>query len=139
MNAIIEKGKVRVTFDYDAGLVTKVRTLPNRKYDPTDHSWTATATEKAIKQLELWGFTITGKAEKKPLKCLKSPMPLFPYQVDGLNFIEEKEGRCLIGDEMGLGKTIQALAWLEEHPELRPALIVCPASLKFNWEAEANK
>jgi len=40
---------------------------------------------------------------------------------------------------MGLGKTIQALAWINEHPEALPAVVFCPACLKFVWEDEARQ
>lgn len=35
--------------------------------------------------------------------------------------------------------TIQALAWLEMHPELRPALIVCPSIGKLHWATKAEE
>lgn len=44
----------------------------------------------------------------------------------------------MIADQMGLGKTVQALAVLAAT-EAFPALIVCPASLKMNWQREAER
>ncbi|MCM3747241.1 DEAD/DEAH box helicase [Paenibacillus pasadenensis] len=50
----------------------------------------------------------------------------------------------ILADEMGLGKTLQALAFMlsilpEIRSERRPALVVCPSSLVYNWAAELEK
>jgi len=60
---------------------------------------------------------------------------LFPFQVTGASFLANRS-RCLLGDEMGTGKTVQTLAAL---PKEFGTLVVCPASLKFNWRDEAAK
>ena len=64
---------------------------------------------------------------------------LYPFQRVGVRFAELANGRCLIGDDMGIGKTIQALAYIALHPEHHPALVVCPANVKFNWLREVRK
>ena len=65
---------------------------------------------------------------------------LYNYQRHAVWWIENvARGTGLIADEMGLGKTIEALAWLKMHQELRPVLIVCPASVKLNWANEVKK
>lgn len=38
---------------------------------------------------------------------------------------------------MGVGKTIQALALAAVYRHNWPCIIMCPASLKFNWKDEA--
>ena len=64
---------------------------------------------------------------------------LFPFQKVGVEFLERANGRAGIFDEMGLGKTIQAIAYMQLHPELRPVVVVVPASLKINWKREIEK
>jgi superfamily II DNA or RNA helicase len=69
---------------------------------------------------------------------------LRPYQKEGvgwLNFLRTNGFGGILADEMGLGKTLQVLALLRalKGHLARPALVVCPTSLVFNWEAEAKK
>lgn len=64
---------------------------------------------------------------------------LYKYQKEGVRLIEKFKGRVLLSDEMGLGKSIQALSYLNRHPELRPAIIVCPACIKWVWEGQASE
>ncbi|MCM8625684.1 DEAD/DEAH box helicase [Accumulibacter sp.] len=63
---------------------------------------------------------------------------LYPYQRAGALFAA-RAGRALIGDEMGLGKTVQAIAAMElfaRHFAAERVLVVCPTSLKHQWERE---
>jgi SWI/SNF-related matrix-associated actin-dependent regulator of chromatin subfamily A-like protein 1 len=62
---------------------------------------------------------------------------LEPFQWAGVRYALDAR-RCFIADEQGLGKTVEALAALEADGAF-PAIVVCPASLKLNWEREAAK
>lgn len=61
---------------------------------------------------------------------------MFPFQKEGVKFIEDTDFRCLIADEMGLGKTIQFLSALRLHEDKLPALLVCKSGLKRQLELE---
>jgi hypothetical protein len=64
--------------------------------------------------------------------------PLLPYQREGMLHLAFGE-RALLADDMGLGKTIQAIAAAELLRKLRGVtrvLVVCPASLKGEWEEQ---
>ncbi len=80
-----------------------------------------------------------GAADKKLAQILKAP--LYPYQAEGALFAV-RAGRALIGDEMGLGKTIQAIAATEilaRHFGVSRVLVVCPTSLKYQWQSEIGR
>jgi len=61
---------------------------------------------------------------------------IYPYQYKGIATIEAYQGRLLLADEMGLGKTVQVIGYLSLHPEFKRVLIVCPTTLKLNWQRE---
>lgn len=45
----------------------------------------------------------------------------------------------LIGDEMGLGKSVESCGVINYFDDLLRVLVICPASLKRNWERELSK
>lgn len=66
---------------------------------------------------------------------------LHPYQREGIQFAVKKR-RAFIGDDMGLGKTVQAVGaalLLKELGQVKRVLVVCPASLKHQWQAEIER
>jgi superfamily II DNA or RNA helicase len=66
---------------------------------------------------------------------------LYPYQRQGALFAA-RAGRSLIADDMGLGKTVQAIAACEilaQTAGIERVLIVCPTSLKYQWQQEIEK
>ena len=61
----------------------------------------------------------------------------YPYQREGILFGLEKR-RLIIGDEPGLGKTLQSIG-IADCANAYPCLVICPASLKINWQREFEK
>src|SRR5215213_724689 len=81
-------------------------------------------------------FLADAEAGRQTLDVLK--LPLYPYQQQGMLHLAFTE-RALLADEMGLGKTIQAIAACELLRRLRNVervLVICPASLKGEWEEQ---
>jgi superfamily II DNA or RNA helicase len=92
-----------------------------------DAAWRAAKLEKLFPR---------GAADPGLLGLLKVPM--YPYQAEGALF-SVRAGRALIGDDMGLGKTIQAIAATEilaRHFGVSKVLVICPTSLKYQWQSE---
>ena len=67
------------------------------------------------------------------------------YQVDGYQWLGSLEHLGLGGilaDDMGLGKTLQMIVHIlarVEAGDTKPTLVVCPASLVYNWAAELER
>lgn len=68
------------------------------------------------------------------------------YQLTGFEWMKSLAKYNLGGilaDDMGLGKTVQTISFLaselEDNPNLKPVLIITPASLLYNWQSELEK
>lgn len=61
----------------------------------------------------------------------------YPYQKQGIAYGLQKK-RCFYGDQPGLGKSMQAIG-TAFIAKLWPVLVICPASLKINWQREWKK
>ncbi|MEC7929714.1 MAG: DEAD/DEAH box helicase [Pseudomonadota bacterium] len=60
------------------------------------------------------------------------------YQVEGIKWLQEENGR-LLADDMGLGKTMQTILAVKEAimlGQVKNILIICPRSLMHNWQSE---
>ena len=67
-----------------------------------------------------------------------SAVILFPFQRECVNEVGWFNGRSLLAAEPGLGKTYMALEHVRREG-LTPAVVVCPASVKYFWERVAGE
>lgn len=127
-----------------------VKRIDKRRYVKGDdiQYWEVPLTLENYNKVKRYGFQITDLLHKW-YESLFTPVkydpaftlpgllhPLFPYQYEGVQFIESRNGRVLLADDQGLGKTAQVIAWLHKRKDIKTVLIVCPAMLKINWAIE---
>ena len=140
---------IKISFTYDLALIFKVRNLVGVKYLPSIKVWVAPLYLDTLYKLQKYGFILDPKLESFIVEANKTKKTFvrkiqglkgkpFQYQYEGIDFINQHNGRALLADEMGLGKTMQALAWCQLHKDKKPVLIITPASLKLNWAVEIN-
>lgn len=64
-------------------------------------------------------------------------MKLYPYQINGRDFLSNNQKACL-WDEPGLGKSFQSLSAAIKL-NIKTAIIICPASVRMVWKNECTK
>lgn len=131
---------------YEPANVPLIKAMPGARWNPNDRCWTVSLRDEDRPRLleiadqiklevapELRNVKQTEATAKAVAAA--SVKGLFPFQVGGVEFLSRKS-RALLGDDMGTGKTIQALAAIDVTCGV---IVIAPASVKYNWRAEATK
>lgn len=146
----------KVSFQYHPMLVKCVKRIPSARYHADGNFWEVSSYHlQYLKLMEQWAkshrfvtsvlwLTDDEKVptyEPLPMPELSVPHNLlvepYEFQKQGIAYAIEHK-RCIMGDEQGLGKTVEAIGVLTVTDAL-PALVICPASLKVNWQRELKK
>lgn len=150
-----------VGFRYDERLVKEIKRFVGAGYNPENKEWYIPFALPTVAPLQKWlhdnGF-VEGMNYYPSKRVLEYQEPLAiitpedvaiackelgfkrmprPYQCEGIAYMIN-HGNCINGDDCGLGKTGQTIATLELMDAF-PALVITPASVKYNWKKEWEK
>lgn len=158
--SLISKDRFIVEMPYNQKAIEVFKTIDGKRYDPKTRLWNFPIKEykkfmEAMKALQ--PPVVIGPLPKVILDTfvpkngslypdldtidisrIESTLRrnLYCFQEEGIKFGISRGGRCLIADDMGLGKTIQALGIADYYRSEWPLLIVCPSSMRYQWEEE---
>lgn len=82
-----------------------------------------------------------GKNPRKRLGKIPDEIEFYMHQIEGVRWMARRPS-LILADDMGLGKSLQALTVAAvdfDHRGASRVLVVCPANLKRNWQAEISK
>ena len=156
MNIELKGDNFELSFNYKTSIIERVRQIPGRRFDGARKVWIVPTRsrvdlERMIYQIQQfeninWVSGTTKKEEDiaydvPELPDLTIPYSLkiqpYPYQLKGIaRGLELK--RFMNCDEPGLGKTLQSIATINLANAF-PCLVICPSSLKINWQREWEK
>ena len=156
MNIELKGDNFQLSFKYKPSIVDRIRQIPGRRFDGARKVWIVPTRsrvdlERMIYQIQQfeninWVSGTTKKEEDiaydvPELPDLIIPHSLkiqpYPYQLKGIaRGLELK--RFMNCDEPGLGKTLQSIATINLANAF-PCLVICPSSLKINWQREWEK
>ncbi len=125
------------------------------RWDPDQKQWWTDDIMKAYKLINFadittksflteWKSATENKIQASSASTTTKDFPVpeglsyMPFQKAGIEFAINSKN-ILFGDEMGLGKTIQAIGIINADKTIKKILVICPASLKINWQREIEK
>lgn len=150
-----------IGFSYNKDLVQQIKKFTGASWNPQNFEWSIPFTLPTVAPLQKWlhdnGFVegMNYYPSKRVLEYQEPPVIITPedvaiackelgfkrmprpYQCEGIAYMIN-HGNCINGDDCGLGKTGQTIATLELMDAF-PALVITPASVKYNWKKEWEK
>jgi len=147
-----------ISFPYDERKVKAVKNISGAWYQKNNHVWHIPRhRQREIESLRKT-FNVVDQRQRdtylmpemigeiEPLPDLDIPLALYkkpyPYQEKGIAYCRRNK-MVIIGDKPGLGKTIQAIGTIcsygmneNRYLNAGPGLVICPSSLKINWQTE---
>ena len=150
-NNILVKKSAFVSFDYNPDIVSFIKQMGTRVYNPDNHTWEMPINNiiSLCNKFENEEIQISGVYEDLHKQKFEIDIPKdfefktkpFSHQIDGVRFGLNKK-KFLLCDDQGLGKTFQIINWvgcLEKTDTINKVLIVCGVnSLKYNWQSEIS-
>lgn len=150
-NNILVKKSAFVSFDYNPDIVSFIKQMGTRVYNPDNHTWEMPVNNiiSLCNKFENEEIQISGIYEDLHKQEFEIDIPKdfefktkpFNHQIDGVRFGLNKK-KFLLCDDQGLGKTKQTIDFvgcLEKTDTINKVLIVCGVnSLKYNWQSEIS-
>lgn len=150
-NNILIKKSAFVSFDYNPDIVSFIKQMATRVYNPDNHTWEMPLTNiiSLCNKFENEEIKIDGIYENLDGSHVKIGIPKdfefktkpFEHQIEGVRFGLDKK-KFLLCDDQGLGKTkqiIDLVGCLEKTATINKVLIICGVnSLKYNWQSEIS-
>lgn len=153
-----DKTRLGLKVPYEDGMLNRVRQLPAAKWSGADGLWLVSNAPGALEEVmtfaEREGLELMPEvedlvrfreqqesrtAQRAIMRAMKNAkrlgLSLYPDQPRGVAFLAQRQN-ALLAWETGTGKTIVALSAL---PRNAAVLVVCPAVMKYVWEAECLK
>jgi SWI/SNF-related matrix-associated actin-dependent regulator 1 of chromatin subfamily A len=149
-NRLTESGEI--IMGYDPNAIPLLRSMPGARWNPDKKRWTVSikpsdlgrvievceklkiSVPDSLRKASDEGTADSQEADQRSERLRSDGKGLFPFQKIGVKWISLHD-RALISDEQGLGKTLESLLSL---PSNQRVIVVCPASVKYNWRNEAN-
>lgn len=148
-NNILVKKSAFVKFDYDFEILSFIKAMSTRVYNPDNHTWEmpiqniiGLCNKFENEEIKIEGIYETFRNELDDVsipESYKFKTKPFAHQLDGVKFGLNKN-KFLLCDDQGLGKSKQIIDWvgcLSEIEKINKVLIICGVnSLKYNWQSE---